>query len=72
MTIRELDRLVSKTDINPQAKTGLKAVRKAVMSGRCGDARVGTGTWSVSMTSIGGSPVTMSFAFKRDSNGRRG
>lgn len=69
MTIRELDRLVSKTDMNPLAKQGLRAVRKAVMSGRCGNPEIGTGTWSVSMTSIGGSPIKMSFSFKRDTNG---
>ena len=69
MTIRELDRLVSKTDMNPLAKQGLRAVRKAVMSGRCGNPEIGSGTWSVSMTSIGGSPLKMSFSFKRDTNG---
>ena len=69
MEIRELDRLVSKTEMSPLTKQGLRAVRKAVMSGRCGDPEVGEGTWSVSMTSIGGSPVKMNFSFKRDTNG---
>jgi len=72
MTIRELDRLVSKTEMNPVSKRGLRAVRKAVMSGRCGDHEIGTGTWSVSMTNIGGSTVKMSFSFKRDTDGKRG
>lgn len=71
MTIRELDRLVSKTEMTSISKTGLKAVRKAILSGRCGDPEVGTGTWSISMTSIGGSPVKMNFSFKRDTNERK-
>lgn len=69
MTIRELDRLVSKTEITPLSRQGLRAVRKAVMSGRCSDPQLGGGTWSVSMTSIGGSPVRMNFSFKRDTHG---
>lgn len=69
MTIRELDRLISRTEMTPLSKQGLKAVRKAVVSGRCGDPEMGSGTWSVSMTSIGGSPVRMNFSFKRDTHG---
>lgn len=70
MTISELDRLVSKTDLSPISKRGLRAVRKAVMTGRCGDPEMGGGTWSISMTSVGGSNVRMNFSFKRDTHER--
>lgn len=65
MTVQDLDRLVTRTDISPIAKQGLRRVRKAVVSGRCGDAVVGTGSWSVAMDTEDGMPVRMSFSFKR-------
>lgn len=68
MNERELDRLVSKTEMNPISKQGLRAVRKAVLSGRCGDPEIGSGTWSITMDNIGGSQVKMNFSFKRDTN----
>lgn len=67
MTIRDLDRLVSKTEMTPLSKTMLKRVRKAVMSGQSVDAQKRKGTWTVAMDSDGGSQVTMSFSFKRES-----
>lgn len=66
MDIRDLDRLVSKTEMTPASKTGLKTVRRAVMSGRVGDAENHGATWSVSFDSDGGSQVTMNFSYKRD------
>lgn len=66
MTVQDLDRLVSKTDLNPMSKSALKNVRKAVMSGRCGDAEVGTAAWSISIDNEAGRQVRMSFTFKRD------
>lgn len=67
MTIRDLDRLVSKTEMTPTTKTALKRVRRAVMSGKVSDVNGNKATWSVSFDSDGGSQVTMSFSFKRDS-----
>lgn len=66
MTVQDLDRLVSKTVINPVSLSALKSVRKAVMSGRCGDPSVGEGTWSISIDTEVGRQVRMSFSFKRD------
>jgi hypothetical protein len=66
MTIRDLDRLVSKTEMTPASKTALKAVRRAVMSGRCGNAEVGTGNWSITLDTDAGYGVKMNFSFKRD------
>lgn len=66
MTVQELDRLVSKTDINPISLSALKSVRKAVMSGRCGNPDVGEGSWTISIDTEVGRQVRMSFSFKRD------
>lgn len=66
MTIRELDRLVSQTEMTPLNKMALRRVRKAVTSGQVGDVQSGSATWSVSFDTDGGSQVTMSFSFKRD------
>lgn len=68
MTIRELDRLVTKTEMTPVSKAALKEVRRAVVAGRCGDTRVGRGSWSVSVSSGEGYGVRMNFSFKRDEN----
>lgn len=69
MTERDLDRLVSKTEMNPLSKKALRQVRKAVVSGRVGDPNVGSAHWSVSFDNTVGSQVKMSFSFKRDTNG---
>jgi hypothetical protein len=65
MTVRELDRLVTRTDLNPLSKRALRNVRRAVMSGRSGDPEVGDYSWSVSMETEDGQPVRMRFSFKR-------
>lgn len=69
MTVRELDRLVTKTQLSPVSKKALRFVRKAVVSGTCGDASVGHASWSVSIDSTEGTPVRMSFSFKRVTDG---
>ena len=55
--------------MNPISKKALRSVRKAVMSGRCGDPEVGSGSWSISIESREGQPVRMRFSFKRDTDG---
>lgn len=67
MTVRDLDRLVTKTEISPVSKRALKDVRKAVISGACGDPEVGTGSWSIAIDNTAGSPMRMTFSFRRDS-----
>lgn len=66
MTVRELDRLVTKTELNPVTKSALRTVRKAIQTGRCGDTEVGTATWKVEIDSANGVPMHMRFSFKRD------
>ena len=66
MTLPDLDRLVSKTEISPASKRALREVRRAVISGYCGDAEIGTGYWSVAFDTQGGTPTRMRFSFRRD------
>lgn len=65
MTVADLDRLVSRTEVNPIAKIGLKEVRRAVLTGRCGEPDVSEASWSISIDSEAGRQVRMSFSFKR-------
>ena len=72
MTTRDLDRLISKTELTPISKQSLRVVRKAVVSGRCGDPEIRTGgTWSVKIDSPDGHATKMTFSFKRDSDADR-
>jgi hypothetical protein len=65
MTIKDLDRLVSKTDLNAGTKQALRKVRRSVQSGVVGDAVIGKASWSVSIDNEEGQPLTMNFSFKR-------
>lgn len=49
MDTRDLDRLVSKTEISPVSKRALRHVREAVMRGRVTDPVHGNGYWEVAM-----------------------
>jgi len=66
MTLRELDRLVSKTELDNNAKFALRGVRKAVLNGRCGNAEIGETSWSISMDTFEGQPIRMRFSFRRE------
>jgi hypothetical protein len=63
MTI--LDRLVTRTDLNPMSKRALKGVRRAVMQGRCGEPDEQSGEWSIAIDTERGVPIRMSFSFRR-------
>lgn len=66
MTVRDLDRLISKTELNPASKTVLRSVRKALSSGRVGNTAVGRASWSIEVQSLEGTPLRIRFSFKRD------
>lgn len=66
MTVRDLDRLVSKTELTPITKKALKGVRSAVLSGRTGETEIGHANWSVEVQSLNGTPLRIKFSFKRD------
>ena len=63
MTIRELDRLVSKTELDPATRLVLRHVRKMVYRGRTGQAEVREFSWTVPVE--GETPVRFSFRMKR-------
>lgn len=62
LTIQDLDRLVSKTELTPTNKKALRAVRK--MSITDVDPLVGKRSWSISVDSYEGQPMMLSFSFK--------
>lgn len=66
LTIQELDRLISKTELTPTSKQVLRKVRKAMLSGNSADPIVGNYKWSVTILSVENQPVTVSFRMKRD------
>jgi hypothetical protein len=65
VTVSELDRLMSKTDLTPLSKVALRHVRKAITRGESGEARILRSEWSVSISGEKGHPVTMRFAYRR-------
>jgi hypothetical protein len=66
MTLKELDRLVTRTDINETSKKALRHVRSAIISGKCSDPMLGSGAWSVAIESEHGNSVKVSFSFRKD------
>jgi hypothetical protein len=65
LAIRDLDRLVSKTELHPASKRALKEVRRAVMTGVATDADSNKAEWRVGITSVGGTVVHFKFSFKK-------
>jgi hypothetical protein len=65
MTVQDLDRLVTKTELNPVTKKALRAVRTAVMSGSVGEPEVNQLHWSIQMQTDGDYPARMTFSFRR-------
>lgn len=66
MTISELDRLVTNTELTPVSKSILRKVRKIILSDTYVDPKVGKSTWSVSVDVDGEQPKTLTFSFKRN------
>lgn len=70
MDQKALDRLVTRTSLNPTSKRLLRGVRKAVMTGRAGDAKSGKVEWSVSFDNEKGTPIRLTIKFtEREKNG---
>jgi len=65
MTIRELDRLVSRTEFDPARKRALREVRQAVMTGYATDPIEGDAEWQIGISTRGGSAVRFMFSFKK-------
>ena len=62
---RQLDRLVSKTELTPTTKQTLREVRKAVLSGRSTDPVVGDVDWEIGIVTRGGSSMAFRFSMKK-------
>lgn len=70
MNVRELDRLVSKTDLTPTSKLMLRTVRRSVMRGKVrAPARIGRYNWTVIVEGFGGQGAKFTFSLKRTANG---
>lgn len=68
MDIRELDRLVSKTELTPTSKLMLRKVRRSVMAGKVrGKPEVGQYKWSIVVDDIGGG-AKVTFTLRRANN----
>src|SRR5687768_7722111 len=65
MDSRELDRLVSQTELTPASKRALRHVRSRVMSGVLHDPEVGNGYWEVRLDG-----ARLRFSLRRDKHGR--
>jgi len=66
MTVRDLDRLISRTSMNPISKKALKGVRRALLSGSINEPTIGRASWSVEVQTQGNYPARMIFSFRRN------
>ena len=66
MTVSDLDRLVTKTELTPLSKRMLREVRKVVLSGTVVEPEIGRASWSVSVDTEKGQPVTVRFSFRKE------
>ena len=65
LAVRDLDRLVSRTELNPVSKRALKEVRRAVLTGVASDVNSNKAEWRIGISTAGGSVVRFSFSFKK-------
>jgi type 1 glutamine amidotransferase len=65
MTVKELDRLINKTEITPMSKKALQHIRSAITSGKCGEFNVGHSSWWVNVDNEFGNAVRMSFTLRK-------
>lgn len=63
--IQNLDRLISKTELNPASKMLLRRVRKCILKGEASDPVEGNYSWSIEITNSEGIPVRMKFSMRR-------
>ena len=66
MTIAELDRLVTKTELDTTTKQCLRVVRRAVMSGQAANPVMGQYTWSVEVDVPNGTARRFRFSMRRN------
>jgi hypothetical protein len=66
MTVRELDRFISKTVLTPASKRALREVRSSIQTGTSGEPGIDAISWSVEIQTEGGYPATMRFSWKKE------
>lgn len=65
MDIRELDRLVSRTELTPASKLMLRKVRRSVMRGKVRGPEVSRYAWSVIVDDFGDGGAKVTFSLRR-------
>lgn len=71
MNTRDLDRLVSRTDINPFAKMALRRVRRAISEGNVTSYSISKHSWSVRVANPKGLSCTWTFTLKDDNGNNK-
>jgi hypothetical protein len=69
MNIRDLDRLVTKTELNPLVKLALRRVRRAIEAGSVEGFSISKNSWSARVKDPAGLSVTWTFYMRKDDNG---
>ncbi len=70
MDTRDLDRVISKTELSPLVKVFLRRVRKAIDSGDVKSFTVNKSSWSISVMDYYGFCCTYVFTFRKE-NGEK-
>lgn len=65
MTLQQLDRLVSKTELTPNAKQALRLVRHATMSGRASEPEVSKYDWQIAVDTYEGGSFRFRFSLRK-------
>lgn len=68
MTLKELDKLINKTEITPMSKKALAHIRSAINSGKCGAVSIGHTSWTVFVDNEYGNAMKMSFTLRKGAN----
>ena len=70
MDTRDLDRMVTQTELNPFVKMALRRVRKAIDTGNVTGFTISKNSWSVKVADPRGLSCTWTFTLK-DNNGSK-
>lgn len=71
MDTRELDRLVSKTELNPLVKVALRRVRRAIERGDVTGFNMSKNSWSVQVANPQGLSCTWTFYIRKEDDGNK-
>lgn len=71
MDTRDLDRMVTKTELNPFVKMALRRVRRAVETGNVTGFTINKNSWSVKVADPRGLSCTWTFTLKEDNGSKK-